>query len=100
MDEIGLVEAIAAVRSELSEAVAIAETEDIRFPVDNVTLEFQVGVTRDAHAEGKLKVWVLELGARGGYEAESVQKVVLTLGPPVNPEGETIAVKRRTRYEP
>jgi hypothetical protein len=100
MDEIGLVDAIAAVRSELSEAVAIAETEDIQFPVDNVTLEFQVAVTRDVHADGKLKVWVLEFGAGGGYEAESVHKVVLSLGPPVNPQGETIAVKRRTRYEP
>jgi len=100
MGEIGLVEAIAALRAELAEAAAEGEDQDIQFPVDNVALEFQVGMTRDVHGEGKLRFWVLELGAGGGYEAQSIQKVTLGLGAPVDAYGQTLKIGRRLREEP
>jgi hypothetical protein len=95
MAEIGLVEAIASLRAELAEAVAEAEGRDIQFPVDNVELEFQVGVTRDLQGGGKLRFWVLELGASGGIEARSVQKVTIGLGTPVDAQGQTLKIRRR-----
>ncbi len=100
MGEIGLVEAIASLRAELADAVDEAENEDIQFPVAQIDLEFQVGVTRDVHGSGKLKFWVLELGASGGYEAETIQKITIGLGAPVGADGEPIKIRRSMRDKP
>ncbi len=43
---------IQALRAELSEAMLKAEGDPIQFPVGEVNLEFQVGVTKDAKAKG------------------------------------------------
>jgi hypothetical protein len=99
MAEIGLVEAIASLRAELAEAAEKGKNQDIQFPVDQIDLEFQVGVTRDVHGGGKLRFWVLELGADAGYAAQSVQKVKLSLGA-VNAENETVKIRRRLRDQP
>jgi hypothetical protein len=100
MGEIGLVEAIASLRAELADAVEEAGNEDIKFPVAQIDLEFQVGVTRDVHGSGKLKFWVLELGASGGYEAETIQKITIGLGAPVDAGGEPIKIRRSMPDKP
>jgi hypothetical protein len=94
MAEIGLVETIASLREELAEAVEEGKNQDIQFPVGQIDLEFQVGVTRDVHGSGKLRFWILELGADTGYAAQSVQKVTISLGA-VTAEDETVKIKRR-----
>ncbi|MFE2100414.1 trypco2 family protein, partial [Streptomyces sp. NPDC059468] len=53
--KIGLTEAIAALQEELTEAARAGAGRDMRFPVEGVTLEFQVAVTVDAQAAGKVK---------------------------------------------
>ena len=100
MEKIPLVEMIASLRAELINAVAMAEGETIQFPVGSVELEFHVGVTREAHADGKLRFWVLELGAGASYQAESIQKVVLRLDPPVDLEGQPIKIHQRSMEKP
>lgn len=100
MSEIGLVEAIASLRAELAEAAERGEAEDIRFPVAQVNLEFQIGVTRDVHGDGRLRFWVLELGAGGGYEAQTIQKVTISLGPPVDADGQPIKIRRTLPSKP
>lgn len=100
MDRIGLREAIQALRSELIEATAEATDQPIQFPVGSVQLEFQVGVTRDARADGKVRFWVLELGGGGGYQDQSVQKVTVNLEPPVDLEGRPVKVYRRSSSKP
>lgn len=92
--EIGLVEAIASIRAELSEAVAAGLDQDVQFPVEGVDLEFQVGVTRSASGSGGLRFWVFELGAEAGYEDQSVHTVTVRLGAPVDALGETVKVRR------
>lgn len=99
MAKIGLVEVIASLRAELAEAVEEGKNQDIQFPVGQIDLEFQVGVTRDVHGGGKLRFWVLELGADAGYEAQSVQKVAISLGA-VTAENGTVKIKRRLRDQP
>ena len=64
--------------AELSEAMVKAEGDAIQFPVGEVHLEFQVGVTKDGKAKGGARFWVLELGAEAGYAAESIQHISLT----------------------
>ncbi|MFE2101665.1 trypco2 family protein, partial [Streptomyces sp. NPDC059468] len=48
---------------------------------------------------GKVKFWVLELGAESGYGRETVQTVTLQLGPPVGRDGESVLVTSRPRTE-
>lgn len=94
MEQIGLAETIEALRAELAEALEKAKGQVIQFPVGEVHLEFQVGVTKDAKAKAGARFWVLELGAEAGYATESIQRVTLTLGPPVDADGQRVLVER------
>ena len=98
--EIGLVEAIEAVRGELTRAVAASADQEIQFPVDKVDLEFHVGVKRSADGSGGIRFWVIELGAKVIRESESVHTVKVSLGAPVDPDGETIKVMRSISGKP
>jgi hypothetical protein len=72
---------------------------DIQFPVGTVTLEFQVGVKKTGEGSGKVKVWVLEAGAAGKIEHDQVQRVVVVLQSPVDPDGNPVKVARSTHDE-
>jgi len=100
MAKIGLVEAIEEIRRELREAAVAAKDSDVLFPVGQVTLEFQVGVTRAGEAKAGVKVWVLELGASGEYSRESVHTVTVVLEPPVDAQGRPINVGSASAVRP
>ncbi|MFI7454410.1 trypco2 family protein [Nonomuraea sp. NPDC049714] len=100
MAELGLPEAIEQIRQELREAIAAGADAEIQFPVGEVTLEFQVGVTKTGEGSGKVKVWVLEAGAGGKVEHERVQKVTVVLQPPVDAHGDPVKVARRSSAKP
>jgi hypothetical protein len=92
MQRIGLAETVAAVRSELAEAVRRGAGEDIQFPVGDITLQFQIGVTKSAEGTAGVNVWVLELGGTGTYARESVQTVTVALRAPVDADGNPVKV--------
>ena len=92
MDHIGLADTIDALRYELAEAMSKAADAPIQFPIGQVQLEFQVGVTKDAKAKGGARFWVVQLGAEAGYAADSIQKVSITLEAPVDAHGERVLV--------
>jgi hypothetical protein len=94
MKQIGLTETIEALRTELSAAMAAGTDQAIQFPVGSVQLEFHVGVTKDVNAKAGVKFWVVELGTEGSYTNESIQKVVVTLEPPIDREGHPVRVRR------
>jgi hypothetical protein len=100
MSQIGLVDVVQALRAELARASALAVGSDVQFPVGQVTLEFQVGVTRSAEASGGVRFWVLELGASAGLASESVQKVTIVLEPPVDAAGRPIKVGSGSAEKP
>jgi hypothetical protein len=81
MKEIGLSEAVRAVRAELEAARLAGADEDIRFEVGPIEIEFEVAVTREAQAGGKVKVWVVEAGAEGTVGKSTTHRVALTLNP-------------------
>jgi hypothetical protein len=77
MNDIGLGEAIKALRAELTEAKSQGDGAWMRFQVGPVNLELQLVVTKDAH--GQIGWKVVEIGRSGG--SERTQKVSLTLTP-------------------
>lgn len=99
MSDLELGEAIDRIRDELRAAVAGAAS-DIQFPVGQVILEFQVGMKKSAEANGKVKVWVLEVGGGGKVEHDAVQKVTVVLEPPVDTDGRPIKVGSASQSKP
>jgi hypothetical protein len=100
VERIGLAETVAALRAELAAAVAAAAGEEIQFPVGPVQLEFHIGVTKSADAKGGLRIWVLELGGGGSRATETIQKMTVTLEPPVDADGERVLVHRGLDEKP
>ena len=47
-----------------------------------------------------MKFWVVELGAEGSYTQESIQKVVVTLEPPIDRRGQPVRIRRAYDEEP
>jgi hypothetical protein len=98
---IPLVETIEALREQLSKAVAAGSDQEIQFPVDGITLEFQVGVTRGVEGDAGVRFWVVELGANASYSVESIHKVNVSLGAPVDAiTGQTIKIRRTMEEKP
>ncbi|HZF92541.1 trypco2 family protein [Streptomyces sp.] len=62
--QIGLTEAIKALRTELAQAVSDGEGQPVRLRVESVKLDMQVAVTASTEADGGVKFWVLSLGGK------------------------------------
>jgi Trypsin-co-occurring domain 2 len=93
---VGLDEALAALRADLAAAQVEAAGSDLQFPVQSVTVELTVAVAKSVDGKAGFRVPVLgaELGASGGREAASTQKLTLTLGAPVDAAGRPVKVAR------
>jgi hypothetical protein len=79
-NSIGLAELVAKVRQELLD---LENAPDVPlFSVDEIKLQLQVTISKEAN--GELNIEVVELG--GGVSREDVQQVELTLTPLVNKE--------------
>jgi hypothetical protein len=76
-----LVQAIDALRAQLTVAVERSRGQRIRFDLGEVEIEFTVSLTRDAKAEGGVKIWVLSLGASGARSSAAAQRLKVTLKP-------------------
>jgi len=100
MTEIGLQETIEALRSELAAAVERAKDTEVQFPVTGVELEFHVGVTRTGDGKAGVKFWVVELGGGISYARETIQKVTVTLGAPLDRAGQPVMVSRISTQRP
>jgi hypothetical protein len=83
MDEdLGLAEAIEAVRAELRRAQDAGRASDVRFAVGTVELEFAVDAKRTAGGDASVKVLsLLSLGARGELAQGEASRVKVTLTP-------------------
>ncbi|MEV5610988.1 trypco2 family protein [Streptomyces sp. NPDC052225] len=57
--QIGLADALKALRGELAEAALAADGDPVRLLVESVDLELQVAVTDTAEAGGGVKFWVV-----------------------------------------
>src|SRR4051794_18037821 len=93
-DGIGLADALEALRVELALARTKAIGKDIQFPIETLTVELKVGVTRSAEGKAGFKVPFVgaELGGSAGYDRETLQTVTLVMGPPVDRDGRPVKV--------
>src|SRR4051794_41024361 len=96
MERIGLEDALSALRSELSEAILAAASEDLRFQVDDVSMQFQLEAERAGGVSGGIQFWVVELGAQASQKSTTTHilpftlKPTMTDGKPVLTGGQTI----------
>jgi hypothetical protein len=81
-EELGLAEAIDAVRSELRKAQDRGRGADVRFTVGAVEVEFVVEVIKQAGAEASVKVLhILSLGGKGEVAKGETNRVKVVLNP-------------------
>ena len=90
MDQIPLAEMLVGLRKELLEAQQQAEKEKLKFKVDDIEVEMQVGVTKKGVVKGGVKFWVVDAGAEGSIDAQKLQTVRLKLTPVAEGGGETL----------
>jgi hypothetical protein len=91
---IGLAEAIESIRGSLLAARASGEGQDIRLPVESVTVELQVVGTSgvDGRAGFKVPVVNLELGGSTSRQWENTSVVTVVFGPPVDRDGHVVKI--------
>jgi hypothetical protein len=91
---VGLDEALEALRAELASARLKAAGQDLQFPVQSLTIELKVGVTRSKEGKAGFHVPLIEaqLGGSAGVDRETLQTVTLVLGPPVDQHGVPVKV--------
>src|SRR4051812_20280909 len=80
-DWVGLADAVRALRSELTAAMAESEGQRLRFELGTVEMEFLLDVRKEAGVEAGVKFWVISLGAKGGVSSGSTHRVKLALSP-------------------
>jgi hypothetical protein len=81
-EELGLAEAIEAVRSELRRAQDAGRESDVRFAVGNVEVEFAVAVTKTGGGEASVTVLgLLSLAGKGSLSRDESHRVKISLSP-------------------
>lgn len=78
---VGLAEAIAAVRAELTAAMAAGAGAPIRFTVEPVELDLNVEVHTGAKADGGVRIGVVSIGASGERSSTSTHRLTVRLQP-------------------
>ena len=100
VEQLELAETVEALRAELARAAAAGAGAGFQFPVAGVQLEFHVGVTKTGEGKAGVKFWVVELGGAASYAREEIQTVTVTLGAPVDQDGEQVRIYRGSAEKP
>jgi hypothetical protein len=85
MDKFPLSDVVVELRRELLEAQRKAAEAQLRFKVEDIELELQVGTAAAGEAGGGVKFWVYEAQAKGSVSRETLHTLRLKLKP--LPEG-------------
>lgn len=87
---VDLADTIRVLRQQLSAAMHEGQSEELRFDLGEVQLEFEVVVTKDASADGGIRFGVLSLGAKANIGNEASHRISLIMQPViVNSDGST-----------
>jgi NTP-dependent ternary system trypsin peptidase co-occuring protein len=85
---IELAEVINQLRVELDKARAAAVGAELQFALGPVELEVLVSLEQEGGVGGKVRFWVVELGADGKVTSASTQRIKLSLQPQVVASGQ------------
>ena len=100
MEQLELAETVEALRAELARAAAAGAGAGFQFPVAGVRLEFHIAVTKTGGGKAGVKFYVVELGGAGSYAREEIQTVTVTLGAPVDQNGDPVKIYRSSAEKP
>ena len=100
MEQLELAETVEALRAELERAAAAGAGAGFQFPVTEVKMEFHVGVAKTAGGKAGVRFYVVELGGSGSYAREEIQTVTVTLGGPVDQNGDPVRIYRGSAQMP
>ena len=100
-DGVGLADALEALRAEFAEARLKAAGSDLQFPVETVTVELRVVMTRirDGKAGFRVPFVNAELGGGAARGSERTQTLTVVLGAPVDGAGRPVKVASETDVE-
>ena len=98
---IGLSEALNVLRTELAAAQMAAVEEDLSFPIESLTIDLKVGLTRSKGGKAGFTVPFLgvELGGSAERQLETVQTVTVVLSAPTDQYGRPIKVSSHADEE-
>ena len=99
MEKIALSELLVELRRELQEAQKAAAKEDLRFKVEDVELELQVGASAESEGKAGAKFWVYNAEVKGAIAKEATHTVRLKLAPSPSEGNGDLEVSRRDRKE-
>jgi Trypsin-co-occurring domain 2 len=91
-DEIGLAEAVRALRAELIAAQGAVPGEPVRFELGPIEMEFAVTITKDVDGKAGVRFGVVTLGVGGSISSESVHRVKFVLNPKDAKTGDTLEI--------
>jgi hypothetical protein len=96
--ELGLAEAIEALRNGLMRARTAGAGADVQLPVQSMTVELKVTATRKADGKAGFKVPIVnvELGGSAGWQKDTLQTVTVVFGEPVDRDGRPVKVAQAT----
>jgi hypothetical protein len=100
VEQLELAETVEALRAELARAAAAGAGAGFQFPVAGVQLEFHIGVTKTGQGKTGVRFYVVELGGSGSYAREEIQTVTVTLGAPVDQNGDPVKIYRSSTIKP
>ncbi|MEU9476767.1 trypco2 family protein [Streptomyces sp. NPDC048191] len=82
---IELSDMIRELRGQLTTALADGDGRLVRFELGPVEVEATVAVTREAGADTKVRLWVVDASANDKYSQAQTQRIKLTLTPKAVP---------------
>jgi hypothetical protein len=98
-ERLGLAEAVAALRKELTAAMTAGAGERVRFELGTVEMEFELELAKERGGEAGVKFWVVTLGGKGSTMSGSTHRVSLQLTPR-GPDGGALGLISDTDTDP
>ncbi len=78
---VGFSDAVRALRSELTRAMAEGEGQRLQFELGDVEMEFLLEIKKEGSGEAGVKFWVISLGGKAGVSSGTTHRVKLVLSP-------------------
>lgn len=80
-DWLDVADAIGLLRGQILEAQSRAGDSPVRFALDEITVEFEVGLVRTRGVDGALRFGLFTVGGRGERTSQGTHRVALKLVP-------------------